>query len=211
MSSARLRAVATEARYDELIQIPRAVRFPIELLVPVGFDEDRPETWPRVPGRLEWCDGRLLYMPPCGELQQATVTDVVITLGAWVRAHPEFVLGTNEAGMRLAGATRAADAAIWRRADFGFGSGLARKPPVLAVEVAGEDDPEELLLEKSRWYLEVGVPVVWIALPASREVVVVTLRESDRFGADEVLPLHPELAGLEVKVSELFAQSTHDR
>jgi hypothetical protein len=113
----------SQARYDELIQIPRAVRFPVELLVPAQFDEERPETWPRVVGRLEWLDGRLLYMPPCGDLQQASVTDVVVTLGSWVRAHPGFFLGTNEAGMRLGGATRAADAAIWRRSDVELGGG----------------------------------------------------------------------------------------
>lgn len=202
--------MATEGRYDELIQIPRAVRFPIEMLVPAGFDEEQPETWPHVPGRLEWCDGRLLYMPPCCELQQATVTDVVVTLGAWVRAHPEFVLGTNEAGMRLGGATRAADAAVWKRVEFGFGSGLARKPPVLAVEVAGDDDPEDLLLEKSRWYLEVGVAVIWIALPATREVIVVTASGRSRFARNDVLPEHPELPGLLVVTRELFAQLPRD-
>src|SRR5215210_5945637 len=99
------------ARYDETIVLPRAVRFPVELVPPPGFDPDRLETWPDVGGRLEYVDGRLLFMPPCGDLQQDTVTDVVITLGAWIRSHPEFVLGTNEAGMRLQGATRAADAA----------------------------------------------------------------------------------------------------
>jgi hypothetical protein len=133
--------VAMEARYDEMIQIPRAVRFPIELLPPAGFDEERPETWPRLSGRLEWVEGRLLYVPPCGELQQAAVIDVVISLGIWIRANPAFVLGTNEAGMRLGGATRAADAAIWRRTDFAFSDGLARRPPLLAVEVSGADEP----------------------------------------------------------------------
>lgn len=80
-----------EAHYDEMMHIPRAVRFPIELVPPPGFDEERLETWPAVPGRLEWLHGRLLYVPPCGEVQQATVTDVVIALGSWVRGHRDFV------------------------------------------------------------------------------------------------------------------------
>ena len=124
------------------------------MLPPEGFDADTLETWPKVVGRLEYVDGRLLFMPPCGDFQQDTVTDVVITLGAWVRRHREFVLGTNEAGMRLGDATRAADAAIWRRSDLGaYDGGLRRVPPVLAVEVAGADggDSEEALREKAKW------------------------------------------------------------
>src|SRR5262245_7878991 len=135
--------------YDETITLPRAVRFPVELIPPVGFAEESLDTWPRVDGRLEYVDGRLLYLPPCGDRQQDTVTDVVITLGGRVRTQQAFVLGTNEAGMRLAGATRAADAAIWRRADLGaYTGGLRRTPPVLAVEVAGRDESEALLREK---------------------------------------------------------------
>ena len=110
-------AMSTAARYDEVIMLPRAVRFPVEMEPPDGFDATRTETWPVVSGRLEYVEGRLIYMPPAGDLQQDTVSDVVITLGAWVRANPQFVLATNEAGMILNGSTRAADAAIWRRRD----------------------------------------------------------------------------------------------
>ena len=70
------------ALYQDFVTIPRAARFPIEMNPPEGFDPDRLETWPRVDGRLEYVDGRLLFMPPCGDLQQDTVADVVITLGA---------------------------------------------------------------------------------------------------------------------------------
>lgn len=115
--------MSTAPRYDETIMLPRAVRFPVEMIPPDGFDGERLETWPSITGRLEYVDGRLLYAPPCGDEQQDTVTDVVITLGSWVRAHAEFVLGSNEAGMRLLGATRAADAAIWKRADTGAYTG----------------------------------------------------------------------------------------
>jgi Uma2 family endonuclease len=194
-------------RYDETITLPRAVRFPVELLPPAGFDEERLETWPKVTGRLECVNGRLLYMPPCGDLQQDTVTDVVVTLGIWVRSHPEWVLGTNEAGMRLGGATRAADAAIWRRADLGsYHGGLRRVPPVLAVEVAGDDESEESLREKARWYLDAGVAAVWVLLPESREVLAITRAGDQRCAIGAVLPSQPELPGLQPLVDDLFAQ-----
>jgi Uma2 family endonuclease len=179
------------------------------MVPPEGFDAGRLETWPQVTGRLEYVGGRLLYMPPIGDLQQDTTTDVVITLGAWVRRNPAFILGTNEAGMRLAGATRAADAAIWRRKDLGpYEGGLRRVPPVLAVEVAGPDegDSEQALRDKAKWYLGVGVKEVWIVLPSTREVLAISPDGERRFGGEERIEAHPELHGLNPKASEVFAQ-----
>ncbi len=195
------------SRYDETITLPRAVRFPVEMIPPVGFDAERLETWPRIAGRLEVVEGRLLYMPPCGDEQQDTVADVVITLGSWVRDHREFVLGTNEAGMRLGGSTRAADAAIWRRADVGARTGgLRRHPPVLAVEVGGTEEPEQALRDKADWYLANGVRIVWLVLPQSREVVVLSSRGEQRHGLGGSLPPQPELPGLSPTVDDLFVQ-----
>ena len=146
-------------------------------------------------------------MPPCSDVQQDVVADVVVTLGAWVRGHPEFVLGTNEAGMRLGGATRAADAAIWSRRQLGGYTGQLRKvPPLLAVEVAGEDDTEAALREKARWYLSVGSDTVWIALPAERAVRVITSSSDERFVSGDRLPEPHGLPGLTPEVDELFVQ-----
>jgi Uma2 family endonuclease len=204
--------MATASRYDEVISLPRAVRFPVEMIPPEEFDPEKLETWPQVAGRLEYVDGRLLFMPPCGDFQQDTTTDVVITLGGWVRKHPQFVLGTNEAGMRLEGATRAADAAVWRRAELGaYEGGFRRVPPVLAVEVEGADegDSESALRSKAEWYLSVGVAVVWILLPRSREVLVISPKGEKRLSmrtSRERMPAHPALPELRPKVSEFFVQ-----
>lgn len=193
--------------YEETVQMPGAVRFPVELEPPEGFDPDRLDTWPRLDARLEFVDGRLLYMPPCGDVQQYTVTDVVIVLGSWVRAHGGMVLGTNEAGMRLLGATRAADVAVWKRADTGaVTGGLQRRPPVLAVEVAGRYDPEPLLRDKAGWYIRAGVEVVWLVLPDSREAVVVQSSGEDRYRTGERIPEHPSLPGLSPLVDDFFIQ-----
>lgn len=193
--------------YDESITLPRAIRFPIELIPPHGFDPELPKTWPQLSGRLEYVDGRLLYMPPCGEAQQYTATDVVITLGTWVRTHPEFLLGSNEAGMRRRGATRAADAAIWGRADVGpVRRGLQRTPPILAVEVAGDDEDEQDLRTKGAWYLGAGVRIVWIVLPEPREVVVITPEKERRYHGGEVLAPEAALPDLAPSVDDFFVQ-----
>jgi Uma2 family endonuclease len=201
--------MSVAAKYQETITLPGAVRFPVELLPPEGFDPGRLETWPRVAGRLEYVAGRLLFMPPCGDVQQDVISDVVIALGSWVRsAHGEgFVLGSNEAGMRLGGSTRAADAAIWRRADIGLRTGgLRRHPPVLAVEVAGRDDTEAGLRDKARWYLDVGVGLVWLVLPDTRVTIVITGENETRYGMGERLPEHPSLPGLSPRVEDFFVQ-----
>src|SRR5947199_597294 len=146
---------------EETIPVPGSVRFPVELTPPDGFDPARLETWLRVEGRLGLVGGRLLYMPPCGDRQQDTVADVVVTLGNWVRAHREFVVGTNEAGMRLGEDSRGADAAVFRRADVGaYEGGFRCVPPVLAVEVAGRYGGGPELREEGGWCRAAGGGVV---------------------------------------------------
>ncbi len=192
---------------EETIRVPAAVRFPVELTPPEGFDPALIETWPRVEGRLEWVAGRLLYMPPCGEEQCFTVADATTVLGIWCRERPGFVVGTNEAGLRLGDDTRGADAAIWRRADMGkVHSGFSRVVPVLAVEVAGQDEGEAVLRDKADWYFDRGVALVWILLPASREAIVVTRRGDTRHRPGDRLPEHPEVPGLTPSVDDLFRQ-----
>src|SRR5512133_3312228 len=116
--------------YSEPLPIPRGgIRLPLELQPPPGFRPEAASTWPKVPGRLEYAGGRLLYMPPCGEQQGRVVASIAGLLEAWSAAHPEFAVSTNEAGMLLAGEVRAADAAIWRAAGAPS-EGFARIPPL---------------------------------------------------------------------------------
>jgi Uma2 family endonuclease len=199
--------VTIAERYQETIPVPRAIRLPVELIPPEGFDPEDPRTWPQVEGRLEFVNGRLLFMPPCGELQSYTVADVVAALLPWVRAHGEFVLGTNEAGMLLHGDARGADAGIWRRSTEGSPQArFHRRPPVLAVEVAGEDEDEAALREKAAWYLGAGVEVVWIVLPEQREVVAITAKAEQRCGSGDALPPPSALPDLTPAVDEFFVQ-----
>lgn len=201
------RPAPNELDEETTIAVPRAVKFPVELEPPEGFDPAEPATWPRVEGRLEWVGGRLLYMPPCGDLQQYTVTEVVFVLVTWAHAHPDFLVGTNEAGMRLGEDTRGADAAVFRRAEVGPPhGGWQRVRPVLAVEVTGRDEREAPLREKAAWYLAAGVEVVWLVLSESREVVVITRGGEQRLRRGEVVPAPPSLPGLAPAVDDFFRQ-----
>lgn len=207
-----LSVVAARA-YEEMVPVPRiAVKFPLELPVPEGFEVDDPSTWPRVEGEIEYVGGKLLYMPPTADRQQDTSADVVTALGVWRRAHPEFAVGGNEAGMLLAGETRGADAAVWRKSDLGRHEGKYRRvAPLLAVEVQGELEDEQSLREKARWYSDRGVRVVWLVFPLSRTVAVLTPEGERDFRAGDVLPEHPDLPALVPSVGELFEQLAGDR
>jgi Uma2 family endonuclease len=178
----------------------------VEWRAPPGFRLDEPGTWPEVDGRIEYVGGRIQYMPPCGEEQQDVASDVTALLHDWIRSHPDFVLGSNEAGMLLEGEVRGADAAIWRRADVGGSKGFRRVPPVLAVEIAGEHEREPDLEAKVSWYLARGVLVVWLVLPDTREVVVRTAEGMSRRRIGKPLPAHPALPGLTPDVAAFFWQ-----
>ncbi len=183
------------------------VRYPVELRPGRGFKVDRPATWPRLEGRLEFVKGRLLYMPPCGDEQQDVAVDLAFVLGRWARTHRDFVVGGNEAGMVLGGDARAADAAVWRRSSLGPRTGgFRRVPPVLAAEVAGLDEDEDVLLKKCGWYLDHGVEVVWLLFPRRRDVLVVTPFARTRVSGARKLPKHASLPGLAPRAAELFRQ-----
>ena len=194
--------------YNEPVPVPRGgVRFPLQLQPPPGFRAEDPSTWPRVSGRLELVGGRLLYMPPCGDDQQDVASSVTGVLTHWRSAHPEFRVGSNEAGMQLGGEIRAADVAVWRADTLPQRTGGYRKvPPVLAVEIAGRDEGEAELTDKARWYLDHGVAAVWLVFPLTREVVVVTQGATDRVREGQRLPAIAELPELAPEASAFFDQ-----
>jgi Uma2 family endonuclease len=198
----------TDPHGDDCLHLPKgSVRFPIEWSPADGFVPDDLSTWPQLVGRLEYVGGKIRYMPPFGDVQQDVCPDVITILNLWARSGSEFVVGGNEAGMKLGGDVRAADAAVWRLADVGPRSGrLRRVPPVLAVEVAGEDEGEAELLAKAQWYLTHGVKVVWIVLPDDREVLVVTGSGVSRYAKGQSLPEHESLPALVPEVGEFFLQ-----
>lgn len=184
-----------------------ALTFPMELRPPDGFDPDDLETWPEVDGSLEYVDGRLLYMPPAGERQGVTQTDVGFVLASWQRDHPGFEVCMGDIGIKLARDIRGADAAVWRRADLGpMTGGVITRPPILAVEICGRFQTEAVQRAKSSWYLRHGVRLVWIVLPKEREVVVLEGDRETRYRRGDTIAETAELPGLRAQVNELFSQ-----
>ena len=146
-------------------------------------------------------------MPPTAADQAETVVDVVYALGGWQRAHRDFVVRSNEAGMMLGGEIRAADIAVWRRADLTPSDrGLARVAPVLAIEVAGRAEAIDYLDGKTQWYLDHGVELIWRVYPEQREVHVVTQDDTCILPPGDQIPAHPALPDLTPDVDQLFVQ-----
>lgn len=146
-------------------------------------------------------------MPPCGGIQQTVAASVIGVLEPWSAEHPELIVGGNEAGMLLGGEVRAAEGAVWLRSSLGDQTaGHPRVPPLLAVEVAGQDEGERTLREKAQWYLEHGVLWVWLVLPDTREVLVMRPGGEVRCRSGARLPPCPELPGLEPPVDRFFRQ-----
>jgi Uma2 family endonuclease len=194
--------------YPESIPVPASARFPIELEPPRGFRVEDPGTWPRIDGRLEYVEGRLLWMPPCGMSQQLVAMSVARVLMDWAHERGDFLVGGNEAGMLFGQDARGAEAAVWRRDVLPARKTQAfvRIPPILAVEVQGRGEGKPELRTKARWYLTRGVQVVWVVLPRSREIVVMTESDETCCVSGDRLPAHPLLPGLEPSVDEFFAQ-----
>jgi Uma2 family endonuclease len=84
--------------------------------------------------------------------------------------------------------------------------GLVRIRPDLAVEVVSPKDEFEEVDVKVEDYLRAGIPLVWIVVPATRQVYVhrpdgsvVKVRENGELTGEDVLP------GFRCRVAELFA------
>jgi len=200
--------ILDESEDGDAVRLSRAlIRFPMELRPPPGFDPEDTRTWPPVDGRLEYVGGRLLYMPPCGDDQGDVAGDVVHVLKTWAEKHPQFKVSGNEIGMYFDGEARGADAAVWLRSTLPPNTGgLRRVPPILSVEVAGRDDSEASLRAKAQWCFGHGVQLVWVVLPASREVIVMSPTTARRLGWKDRLPEAGALPGLKPRVSELMAE-----
>ena len=63
-----------------------------------------------------------------------------------------------------------------------------------------------LLREKARWYLGAGVTVVWMLIPESRDVVVLSSAGESRLSGEDRLPEVPGLPGLQPRARDLFLQ-----
>ena len=159
-----------------------------------------PSDLPSGPAVYELDNGRLVIMPPPGDIHGA----VECNLAAELKFQGER-RGLGKARTQVA-------VILWRNPDRVVGpdaafianqslplrlsaEGYLETIPDLVVEVRSKNDTKPEILKKVRDYLKVGVRIVWVADPGSRTVTVYrrrgkprALRETEVLTAEEVIP-----------------------
>lgn len=128
--------------------------------------------------RSELIEGVLHTMPPTFEDHSEFTARLTIILGHFVLTHDLGTMYAAETGFLIArnpDTVRAPDIAFTRKERVSSDSPAPRWVPVipdLVVEVASSGDRPGELRQKAAMWLEAGVRLVWVALPAQRVIEV---------------------------------------
>ena len=162
--------------------------------------------------RYELIEGVLHRMAPGGLEHGGTGARFVHFLFAYVDAHDlGLVVGADAAFLFERGPdiVRVPDAAFvradrlpprdqWPR--------VSRVLPDLAIEVVLPNDEPAEIADKVAFYLAHGVPLVWVAYPATRRVAVHRSgQEATWLGVDEVLDGEDVVPGFRLPVADVFS------
>jgi Uma2 family endonuclease len=192
---------------------PPSVLFPMsgERLLTVADLAALPPELPSGPVRYELDNGRLIIMPPPGDIHGGVEANFI---GSYLYEGQK--LGHGKARCGEVGIV------LWRNPDRVVGAdgafitnaslpirqspeGYLETIPELILEVMSKNDSVPAVESKVGDYLRAGVRVVLVANPATRMVTAYRLgqtpqifQETDMLSVDDVLP------GLQVPVAELF-------
>jgi Uma2 family endonuclease len=169
-----------------------------------------PSELPSGPAVYELDNGRLIIMPPPGDIHGA----VELNIGTELKLQGER--------RRLGKARSQVAVILWRNPDRVVGpdaafiakqslplristEGYLETIPDLVVEVRSKNDTNQEILKKVRDYLKAGVRLVWLADPGNRTVTVYrprrkpqVLRENQILTAEDIIP------GFELPVRDAF-------
>jgi Uma2 family endonuclease len=151
--------------------------------------------------RVELIAGVVYRMTPAGGTHGLVCSNVVVTLGQYVRARSLGALFTPDTGFLLKrgpDTLRCPDVAFvsaQRLADYGVGPGMMTAPPDLAVEILSPSNSARYMNDKIRDYFDAGVRLVWVIDPSARTVTrwapgepIRTALESDAMDGGDVVP-----------------------
>lgn len=160
--------------------------------------------------KYELHDGRLIIMPPPGDIhahRQAKFIRYLMTdgeerghgeargdVGVLLRRNPDHLLGPD--------AVFIAKASLPPRLSP---EGYLLTIPELVVEVRSKNDWQPEIDEKVRDYLAAGVVLIWVADPAARTVTAYRAGQPPVvFAATDTLTADPAIPGFAVPVAELL-------
>ncbi len=163
-------------------------------------------------GTFELVRGEVIQVPPTMPEQGVVCANVVIALGNYGRQTGYgYPLANDSAGVTERGpdTVRGADVCFysqerWPRSQVG--STLPPVSPDLVVEVYSPGNRRGKTLEKVVEYLAVGIPLVWVVYPKSRQVVIYRSADEppDVLKQDAVIENLPALPGFRCPVADFF-------
>jgi len=159
----------------------------------------------------ELAKGKLIAMPPAGNLHGKWAMRLGWRLAQHVESHPLGVVFAAATGFKLASdpdTVRGVDIAFvsqQRVDEVGDVEGYWPGAPDLAVEVVSPGDTYTAVEEKVAEYLDAGAKAVWVVNPRRRSITVyrslsdiTILTEQDTLDAGDVVP------GFRCRVGEVF-------
>ena len=164
-------------------------------------------------GRFDLLHGELLSMSPTGGEHGEIASDLLVTLGIYVRRQRLGKLYIDETGFLLA---RNPDTVLCP--DIGFvrterlpprqeRKGRMPLAPDLAVEIRSPTDRRPMIEHKVAAYQAAGVPLIWVIEPAVRRIMVYTLGAEPRtLQPGDTLTGGDLLPGFATPVADVFEQ-----
>jgi Uma2 family endonuclease len=170
-----------------------------------------PSELPSGPVLYELDNGRLVIMPPPGDIHGAVESNIVTDLkvqgerrglgkvrsgdvGIILWRHPDRVVGTDA----LFVANQSLPIRLSRE-------GYLETIPDLVVEVRSKNDTQPEIDAKVRDYLRAGVRVVWVADPERQTVTAYRPgQEPQVFTASDTLTVEDVIPGFQVPVQQIF-------
>jgi Uma2 family endonuclease len=161
----------------------------------------------------ELIDGQLVERPPMGQESDAVAARIIRLVGNHADLHRLGVVNGAQGGFQSfpddPNKVRIPDVSFTRRERFPearAAAGHAKVVPDLVVEVVSPNDLAFEVSAKVRDFLGAGVPLVWVANPETRDVLVyrgdgsgALLRSGDHLDGRDILP------GFQCPVDDLFA------
>ena len=191
---------------------PPAAPLPPQRLWTIADVAVLPSELPTGPVRYELDNGRLITMPPPGDIHSAVDSDI----------HHELKVQGEKRGF---GEVRSEGGLIlWRNPDRLVGpdsmfiakaslpvrrspEGYLETIPDLAVEVRSKNDSQAAIEAKVADYLRAGVKVVWIVDPLKRCVTAYRANKlPELFNENDLLTIPDVIPGFQMPVKNAFAK-----
>ena len=145
-------------------------------------------------------------MSPSGAEHGVIATQIIVSLGAYVKAHALGRVYASETGFRISrqpDTVRAPDAAFVRADRAVATRGFFEGPPDVAFEVTSPGDTYSEVEEKTLEWLRAGVRVVVIVDPRTSTVRI--HRSAGATNVAEVIEIDDVIPGWKLALSEVFA------